>query len=333
MFEANVSALVYVMTPIAGAISGVIAYGVGKNLDGTDDLQSWQWLFIIEGVATCGFALIVLFAMPGMPDRVAEHGCWLFRSEAELQIIAARYRQGQNSKNAKFESRQVWQGLKDPKVWLGAALTGAQGVGIGAFSIFLPTIIHDFGFSVLDTQLYSMIPYAFGLVFMLVVAIVSDKYVSKSYLIMICLGVSAIGFIILLATTNTVALMAGTCFVTAGAYPGLIVSTSFNLPIHAGYTKRATFVWVVQVVIQAFSIIASQVYRNPPRFYLGHGFALGVYLLAIVCTYILRLVLVRSNKQKEERRLGFEQRGELDHDAAKTFEELGDAHPRYIYTL
>lgn len=321
------------MTPVAGAISGVISYGVGKHLDGASGLQSWQWLFIIEGVATCGFALIVLVLMPGMPDLVAEHGSWLFRSETEKQIISRRYREGQNSKHAKFEMRQVWMALKDPKCWLGSVLTGAQGVGIGAFSVFLPTFVKEFGFTVLQTQLYSMIPYAFGLLFMILFAYCSDRFISKSYLIICCLSITAVGFVILLATTNTVALMAGTCFVTAGAYAGLILSTSFNLPIHAGYTKRATYVWMTQVVIQAFSIISSQVYRDPPRFFLGHGFSLGIYILAIICTYVLRVLLIKSNKEKEQRRREFEERGEMDHDAAKSFEELGDRHPRYMYTL
>lgn len=219
------------------------------------------------------------------------------------------------------------------QVYLGAIMTGAQGVGIGAFSVFLPTFIKAFGFSVLSTQLFSMIPYAFALLAMIVFAPMSDRLITKSYMIILCLSITAIGFVILLATTNKVALMAGACFVAAGAYPGLVISTAFNLPIHAGFTKRATVVWITQVFIQALSIVASQVYRSPPRFFLGHGFSLGTYVVSIGCTYLLRCILVRENAKKEQRRNEYDARGELDPDAAKSFEELGDFHPRYIYTL
>lgn len=223
--------------------------------------------------------------------------------------------------------------LRDPKLYLGSIMVGAQGVGIGAFSVFLPTFIREFGFSVLETQLYSMIPYAFGLAGLIACAIASDRLVSKSYATVICLSVSDIGFIMLLCVTDKVALMAGACFVAGGAYPGLIISVAFSLPIHGGYTKRATFVWSSQVFVQSFSIIASQVYRSPPRFFLGHGFALGTYIVAIACTLLLRAILVRANIAKAMRKAEFQSRDEVDPDAPKTFEELGDLHPSYVYSL
>jgi hypothetical protein len=79
------------MTPIAGAISGIIAYGVGKGLEGNSGLRAWEWLFVIEGVATCGFALIVIIFLPGLPEESAAKGSHLFRSQEDRQAILRRF--------------------------------------------------------------------------------------------------------------------------------------------------------------------------------------------------------------------------------------------------
>lgn len=84
------------MTPIAGAISGVISYGVGKDLTHTAGKRSWEWLFLIEGVCTVGFALILLCLLPGMPDTVADKGHWMFRSRTERDLIMERYTAGES---------------------------------------------------------------------------------------------------------------------------------------------------------------------------------------------------------------------------------------------
>lgn len=81
------------MTPIAGAMSGLIAYGLQKNVDNALGYRAWQWLFIIEGAITIFFALIIIALLPNLPDIVVEKGHFLFRHENERRIIAMRTRQ------------------------------------------------------------------------------------------------------------------------------------------------------------------------------------------------------------------------------------------------
>ncbi len=84
------------MSPIAGATSGLIAYAVGKNLNGVQGFRSWQWLFIIEGVITIGFSLLIITFLPGLPDTVAAKGHFLFKHEGERRIISQRTRAGKS---------------------------------------------------------------------------------------------------------------------------------------------------------------------------------------------------------------------------------------------
>lgn len=209
----------------------------------------------------------------------------------------------------------------------------AQGIGIGAFAIILPTLINEFGFSALETQLYSMIPYAFGFFSMISIPYIADQMHRKGITTIACLCITCIGFILLLSTTNKPALLTGTCFVVTGAYPGLAVSATWFLTFHGGYTKRATAVWISQIFVQAYSIISTQVYRTPPRFFLGHAVSLGLYGLAIAYSLILLKMLTRANKSRDLIQMEYEAMGERNPQMEVDFEELGDFHPSYRYAL
>lgn len=111
-------------------------------------------------------------------------------------------------------------------------MMGGWGLCVGAFSVFLPTFINEFGFTPLETQLYSMIPYAFGFFALVMMSFVSDYLNHRAFIIFGSYAVTILGFIILLTTTNKVALMAGLCFVLAGVYPGTIVSVAWTVTFH-----------------------------------------------------------------------------------------------------
>ncbi|ETN39953.1 uncharacterized protein HMPREF1541_06180 [Cyphellophora europaea CBS 101466] len=326
------NAAVYSMTPVAGAFSGLLAYGVGTGLEGAHDIPSWRWLFIIEGAATIGFGFIVLALLPGLPETVAAKGSFLFPHEQERALIMQRLRMSQNTSHAGFQKHQVVMAFKDPKLYLGALLLAPVGIGIGAFNVFLPTFVNQFGFDRLHSQLISIIPYACALISMIFISWLSDRLGRKALVCICSFAVGMIGFIILITATGKVVLLVGACLVAIGTYPGLVIGIAWTLTVHGGYTKKATFMWASQVMIQTYSIIATQVYRSPPRFFLGHGIALGLYVLGITSAMTLWYLVSRQNRMREARRLEFEQKGEVDPDMEKSFEELGDFHPGWRYT-
>ena len=210
-------------------------------------------------------------------------------------------------------------------------MIGTAGIGIGAFSVFLPTFIREFGYGRVHTQLLTMIPYAFGLVGLVFFSWLADRLQQKILTTLGCTLISCVGFVMLLGTTNKIALVAGSCFVAGGAYPALVTAVSFTLPMHGGYTKRATSMWGTQVFVQCYSIIATQVYRDPPRFFLGHGIALGLYALGVASNIALYFILTRTNAARDRRQRELAERGEVDPNAEKSIEELGDFHPNFRY--
>lgn len=66
-----------------------------------------------------------------------------------------------------------------------------SGIGISTFGVFLPTFIKDFGYGVVDPQLFSIIPYAIGLFTLLAGACLSYRHQKRFIVILSCMVVSA----------------------------------------------------------------------------------------------------------------------------------------------
>jgi MFS family permease len=52
---------------LSGAFGGLIAGAITSGLEGTHGLRGWRWLFIVEGAATVGFAIIAVFILLDFP--------------------------------------------------------------------------------------------------------------------------------------------------------------------------------------------------------------------------------------------------------------------------
>jgi hypothetical protein len=83
---------------LAGAFSGLISYGVQKNLNGARGFLDWQWLFIIEGIPTMAWGLLVAFLLPSFPETVVRDGSAFFKHEDERRLILQRTIAGSSTK-------------------------------------------------------------------------------------------------------------------------------------------------------------------------------------------------------------------------------------------
>jgi MFS family permease len=82
--------LYYSAATLSGAFSGLIAYGVLKNLThertGRDP---WRWLFIIEGSMAMGVGILAWIFLPRFPDQMKDGKHWLFNKD-EIALAAER---------------------------------------------------------------------------------------------------------------------------------------------------------------------------------------------------------------------------------------------------
>ncbi|KAJ5724231.1 hypothetical protein N7488_002266 [Penicillium malachiteum] len=83
---------------LSGTFGSLIAAGIMDGLDGAHGIEGWRWLFIVEGAATIGFALIALFILPDFP--ATSKGL----SEREREIAVARLA----SENSAARDMRTW---------------------------------------------------------------------------------------------------------------------------------------------------------------------------------------------------------------------------------
>ncbi|KIX01451.1 uncharacterized protein Z518_09177 [Rhinocladiella mackenziei CBS 650.93] len=322
-------AIFYSATTISGVFSGLISYGVQSGLEGADGRPSWQWLFIIEGVIAVAIGLANAAFLPTFPDRKQTSR---FISELEIKVALQRSLE-YNSQRVKFESGQIIKSLLDPKTYLLALLAACNSTLLASTGAFLPTIVKEFGYSKVQAQLFTIIPYACAFFSMLAIGHLSDYYHNKAWFILGSLTSCALGLIILISTTGKEVSMFGASLLVAGAYPAAVLQIAWIQITFCGNTKRAISWGIAMIVGQGLSMSGAQIYTHPPRFFMGHGILLGFVVMGMISTVTARFLMARANKQRDRELREYEGRGEEHPDVGKSFEETCDDHIKFRYTL
>ncbi|KAF2168681.1 hypothetical protein M409DRAFT_36326 [Zasmidium cellare ATCC 36951] len=327
-------AFVYWAATISGAFSGLIAYAVGDSLrlenTGRD---SWRWLFIIEGSMAMFVGILVWLILPPSPESLKQK-TWLLSSE-EVAIessLNADIETAYNTHESRVDWRQILTTMKDPKSWVFASLNCGVSLGVSSISLFLPTFIHELGFSGERTQLFSVIPYACASC-VIPLSLVSDRLNIKGPFLLGTILVTCTGYIILLCEVSVAAKIVACCIAASGLYPSVILMQAWIVGNMAGYTKRATSWAMAEIFGQCFGVLASHVYTTPPRFIKGHAIVLGLLLYAAVMTVALMWWMMRANKKKQEEILRYESEGMVHPHKLKSLEEVQDFHIDFKYII
>jgi|HubBroStandDraft_5_1064220.scaffolds.fasta_scaffold38731_2 ACS family tartrate transporter-like MFS transporter len=170
----------FALTDRARAMSGLIlaipiAMGLGAPLSaailGIDwlGLSGWRWLFILEGLPAVALGVFTLFYLTDRPRNAH----WLEPGERDWIT-----NQLESERLAKQASARVtiWQAFRERNVILLSLSLFAANLNSYTFVFWLPTVIKNAsGVSVRVATLLSGLPYAAGLVAMLVVSYFSDR--------------------------------------------------------------------------------------------------------------------------------------------------------------
>jgi ACS family tartrate transporter-like MFS transporter len=118
----------YIALPLSSVVMGSVA-GWLLGLGGKLGLSGWQWLFLVEGLPTAIFSLVILKMLPDGPAQAnwltAEEKAWLV---SQLKADGEKAHLG--------HSAGVMQALLEPKVWM-----------MGAYFFFALTASYAYNFS------------------------------------------------------------------------------------------------------------------------------------------------------------------------------------------
>ncbi|OAL33794.1 hypothetical protein AYO20_06970 [Fonsecaea nubica] len=320
----------YSAATIAGGFSGLIAYAIQKNLDGALGKPSWYWLFIIEGVAGIFVGLACWILLPPAPDQLKKKH-WIF-SDNEIDLAIDRMKT-YNVEHAGFKWKQMLIALKDPKTIPFWFISAGVSLALASISAFLPSFIAQFGYSAVQTQLFSIIPYACAFVTLIVVNMASDRLNAKGVFLMGLLCSSIVGYIILIAVHNVKVKIFATCLITMGTFPGVTLMGAWMNINTGGFTKRATTWGTAEIVGQCFAILGSHIYTDPPQYIKGHSIALAFEVLALMSAVFCWFWMRWLNNKKDREALEHAAAGTTDPNLHKTLEDVQDYHPSFQYIL
>lgn len=172
-------------------------------------------------------------------------------------------------------------------------------------------------------------PYSVAFVLTITTAVFSERYRLRAPFIIGSALLAALGYIILLATPPKLPGLSyfGIILAAAGIYPATAIVLAWPANNVSGQTKRATANAMQISIGNLGAVLGTQLYRteSKPRFFVGHGFALGYLLANVAVVSTLWWVLARVNRQRDQQTSG---------KASKDYEDAdweGDDDPRWRF--
>lgn len=290
------SGVFYSTSSLAGAFNGLIAYAITKNYKHKPPFQPWQWLFFIEGLTSIGYGLIVLLALPPVPEKLR----WGF-TEDEKRLAIIRTRAAHNTPGAKIRWKEVLPSLKSPMLCVYTVLLIGTQVALSGLSSFLPAIVKSMGYSAVHAQILTVPVYAVAFVSTLLFTWLSDVTHMRGPWLMFLSSVSLIGLIMLTTVKqNNAARYAGVCLMGLGMYPSVMIIVTWLAINTRNFTHRATYSAVTNAVAQGIVAGVVQTFNTPPYYFRGLHVALALVALMIPTAAFGSLYVRWVNRKKRE---------------------------------
>jgi len=317
----------FVSAAIAGALGGLLAFGIG-NMDGIQGMSGWRWIMIIEGIPTVILGVAIFFLLPNDP----ESAYFLSDDEKKLMIVRQGREYGNTASAQQFSKHDAMKAFKDWKVWMFCASQFGADTMLYGYSTFLPTIIKGLGtWTAAQVQLLTIPCYFLGAAMYMTVAYLSDRTQKRGIFCVIFGTVSLIGYVILISETPAGAHYFA-CFLIASGLYILVGLPLAWLPNNSPrYGKRAAANGLQLTIGNASGIMAPFIYptREGPRYVKGHAITLSMVAMT-TCIYIFMWTyLTKVNKQRAEGKIDKKHEGLSEDELA----ELGDDSPRFRYVI
>ncbi|KAJ3558218.1 hypothetical protein NM688_g1060 [Phlebia brevispora] len=257
---------------IAGAFSGILAYGI-SFMSGTSGRLGWSWIFIIEGSFTVAVGLVSIFVLIDSPSTAK----FLTPQERVYILWRKKYDNSLVGEEEAFAFRHVWAAISDWQTWMHVLIYMSIIGPLYGISFFLPSIINGFGFSPANSQLLTVPPYVFATIVTITLAVLSDYVQKRAPFVFAGHLMCLIGFSIQISDASFGVKYFGTFFCVAGSYaafPGVITWLANNV---AGQYKRGAAI-ALHIGFGNFAgSIASVLYRSQdaPRYILGAWYSMN----------------------------------------------------------
>jgi MFS family permease len=314
----------FASTTLAGAFGGLLASAIGK-MDGIQGYAGWRWIFILEGILTCVISFAWFFILPDFPENAK----WLSEDEREYVKLRLQEDQGKAAIERRITFRDVLNCFRDYKFFLGGLMYFGLIVPAYGYAYFAPSIIQTYGFSKIQTQLFSVPPWAAAFGFSMLVATFSDFFRHRFLFAIIPICISITGFAMLTTIHYSHHVEYGALFlITCGTYSAMpIIVCWFTMNLGGHHRRAVGSAWQIAFgniggIIATYSFQKS----DAKHFYkTGYSICLGFICLSALSCLLYAFACLTQNRNREK-----------SHDVGITeYEkiEMGDMSPDYRYML
>ncbi|KAK7000700.1 putative pantothenate transporter [Favolaschia claudopus] len=284
-------ALLYSGSQLGNAFGGLFAVAILKA-DGKHGIEGWRWLFIIEGVATIGIALILMLILPNSMSTVKG------LSQQERDWLVWNFEADQGQRDDKNELGG-WEAFKmaaaDPKTYL---LMGTLHMTYVAATVtsFFPSVVSTLGYSRNITYVLTAPPYLLCVVIMVINSVHSDRTQERYWHIVAPLIFTTIANIIAISTLNTAARYVSMMLMPGSFYGATVVILSWVAgSLTQPAVKRAAGIAFINAVCNTPNIWSPYLYSHPPRYVDAFSVNLAASVLAVAFATATMLYLKKQN--------------------------------------
>ncbi|KAF5328818.1 hypothetical protein D9619_011500 [Psilocybe cf. subviscida] len=280
---------------VAGAFSGLLAAAIA-NMEGIGGKAAWQWIFILEGLATIVIAFASFWAIEDFPISAR------FLSDEERRFVIERLKNDskQSAGGENFSMKHIYAAYKDWQTWLCLAIFMGFDGPLYAFALFTPSVINQLGFHATEANLLSVPVYVWACLVTCAVGVLADRTRSRGYINIAFFGIGLAGYIILIASRSPALSYFGVFLAASAIYPVTANSASWVACNLEGSYKRAVALATVIGWGNLNGAVTSNVYRakDAPWYRLGHGIILGYIAIGFFASIIYHVLLKRENNKR-----------------------------------
>jgi sugar phosphate permease len=218
---------------LSGPLSGALLQIEGGGFHG------WQWMFMIEGVASIALCFVVWFCLDSHPKDAK----WLTEAERNelAAVIAAEQKERDASKPRHASSLSL---LKDSRIALFCFIYFAIQLTIYGATFWLPSIIKKMGhFSEFQIGMFNSIPWIISIAAMYMFAALALRFKNQQMWVAIALLIAACG---MFASTVAGPVFAFVAICFAGI--GFKAASSLFWPIPQGYLDSRIAAGVIALI-------------------------------------------------------------------------------------
>ncbi|KAK3673942.1 hypothetical protein LTR78_006144 [Recurvomyces mirabilis] len=317
--------LYIVMAPLAGAFGGLIASGI-LTRDSIGSLRTWRMIFVVEGIITCGLALISFLTLTDRPATAR----WLSQEERDLAIARVKSeRVGVTEVLDEIDTAKTLRGIFNP-VTLGTSLIFLlDNVTVQGLAFFLPTIIRTIypKNTVVYQQLRTVPPYIIGGFFTVLFCFISWRIDRRQIIFIASAPLVMIGYIMFLASEEALTRYGATFLITAGAFSyGALCNAQVSANVVTD-TARASAIGTNVMFGNIGGLISTWAFLpfDAPNYHIGNGLNLATSSAMFLVSILVLFWMKWNNKVRESKDVD----AELAKVETRTMQDLDWKHPSF----